>query len=33
MRERVESLGGDFHITNTSKAGGVTLIASMPIDE
>jgi signal transduction histidine kinase len=33
MRERVESLGGDFHITNTSEAGGVTLIAAMPIDE
>ena len=33
MRERVESLGGDFHITSTSKAGGVTLIAVMPIEE
>jgi signal transduction histidine kinase len=33
MRERVESLGGDFHITSTSKTGGVTLIAVMLIDE
>ena len=33
MRERVESLGGDFQIIGASKAGGVTLIAVMPIDE
>ena len=33
MRERVESLGGDFQITRTDKSGGVKLIATLPIDD
>ena len=33
MRERVESLGGDFQITRTSKSGGVKLIATLTIDD
>jgi signal transduction histidine kinase len=33
MRERVESLGGDFQITRTGKSGGVKLIATLTIDD
>jgi signal transduction histidine kinase len=33
MRERVESLGGDFEITRTGKSGGVKLIATLTIDD
>jgi signal transduction histidine kinase len=33
MRERVESLGGDFQITHTDKSGGVKLIATLTIDD
>ena len=33
MRERVESLGGDFEITRTDKSGGVKLIATLTIDD
>jgi len=33
MRERVESLGGDFQITRTDKFGGVKLIATLTIDD
>jgi len=33
MRERVESLGGDFQITRTDKSGGVKLIATLIIDD
>jgi signal transduction histidine kinase len=33
MRERVESLGGDFQITHTGKSGGVKLIATLIIDD
>ena len=33
MRERVESLGGDFQITRTDKSGGVKLIATLTIDD
>ncbi|MGB5329169.1 MAG: ATP-binding protein, partial [Gammaproteobacteria bacterium] len=33
MRERVESLGGDFQITRSGKSGGVKLIATLPIDD
>ena len=32
MRERVESLGGEFHITNNLNASGVRLVAELPID-
>ena len=31
MRERVESLGGDFHITSNARNVGVKLIAALPI--
>ena len=33
MRERVESLGGDFQITRTGKSGGFKLIATLTIDD
>ena len=33
MRERVESLGGDFQITRTDKSRGVKLIATLTIDD
>ena len=33
MRERVESLGGDFEITRTDKSRGVKLIATLTIDD
>lgn len=33
MRERVQSLGGDFYITSNSKSGGINLLAYLPIDD
>ena len=33
MRERVESLGGDFEITRSDKSGGVKLITTLTIDD
>jgi signal transduction histidine kinase len=33
MRERVESLGGDFQIANNHKTSGVRLVAELPIDQ
>ena len=33
MRERVESLGGDFKITRAGKSGGVKLVATLTIDD
>ena len=32
MRERVESLGGEFHVTNNHNASGVRLVAELPVD-
>lgn len=33
MRERVESLGGDFHITSNLRNAGVKLIVALPIND
>jgi len=33
MRERVESLGGDFHITSNQRHIGVKLIAALPLND
>ena len=33
MRERVESLGGDFHVTSNLRNTGVKLIAALPIND